>query len=298
MFDVVGLGAHSVDEVYRLPAAPDFHGVNAKLRIASSSVSVGGQVATALATCAAFGWRAAYASPLGTDDRASTIASALEVRGVDLSLATRRDGNSQHAVILIDDTTGERVVLWDRPASLDLRDDDLPVGAIRTARVLLIDDVDARASLAAARSARDAGVSIVTDLDHVTPFTRDIIATASHPVLSEHLPHALTGEPDLSRALPLLRISTNALIVVTRGRHGAVAYDGDALIDVPGVDVKVVDSTGSGDVFRGAFIDALLRAADTRTMLRWANAAAALSCQVPGALAGVPTREDVERLCR
>lgn len=297
MFDVVGLGAHSVDEVYRLPAAPDFHGVNAKLRIASSSVSVGGQVATALATCAAFGWRAAYASPLGTDDRASTIASALEARGVDLSLATRRDGNSQHAVILIDDTTGERVVLWDRPASLDLRDDDLPVGAIRAARVLLIDDVDARASLAAARIARDAGVPIVTDLDHVTPFTRDIIATASHPVLSEHLPHALTGEPDLSRALPLLRTSTSALLVVTRGRRGAVAYDGDALIDVPGVDVKVVDSTGSGDVFRGAFIDALLRGADTRTMLRWANAAAALSCQMPGALAGVPAAEDVERLC-
>ncbi|MCC7124884.1 MAG: hypothetical protein IT178_08550, partial [Acidobacteria bacterium] len=266
MFDVIGLGAHSVDEVYRLPAAPDFHGVNAKLKITSSTVSVGGQVATALATCAAFGWRAAYAGPLGTDERASIIARALDARGVDLTLVTHRPGDSQHAVILIDDTTGERVVLWDRPASLELRDEDLPAEAIRSARVLLVDDVDARAWLAASRIARDAGVAVVTDLDHVTPFTRDIIATASHPILSEHLPHALTGEPDLPRALRLLRSPEQRMIVVTRGRLGAMAIEGDTLIDAPGFEVTVVDSTGSGDVFRGAFIDGLLRGLDTRTL--------------------------------
>ena len=45
--DVVGIGANSVDYVYRLPAAPDFHSIHSKLRLAGHSVSCGGQVATA-----------------------------------------------------------------------------------------------------------------------------------------------------------------------------------------------------------------------------------------------------------
>jgi len=48
-WDVVGVGANSVDYVYRLPAAPATEGQHAKLRIESHSVSCGGQVTTACA---------------------------------------------------------------------------------------------------------------------------------------------------------------------------------------------------------------------------------------------------------
>ena len=92
-------------------------------------------------------------------------------------------------------------MLWDRPDSLLLTDSDLPADALRHARVVLVDDVDPRASLEAARIAAAAGVIVTTDLDHVTPFTEALIRTASHPILSEHLPQALTGEADLERAL-------------------------------------------------------------------------------------------------
>jgi sugar/nucleoside kinase (ribokinase family) len=60
--------------------------------------------------------------------------------------------------------------------------------------------------------------------------------------------------------------------------------------------VDVVDTTGAGDVFRGAFIVALLRGDAPDAILRFANAAAALSCTRAGALGGVPTREAVEKL--
>jgi sulfofructose kinase len=60
--------------------------------------------------------------------------------------------------------------------------------------------------------------------------------------------------------------------------------------------VNAVDTTGSGDVFRGAFITGLVRGLSTSRMLRFANAAAALSCMKAGALDGVPREQDVLEL--
>ena len=234
MFDVVGVGASSVDLVYRLPGPPAVRGPGSKMRVSSRTVSYGGQVATALATCAAFGLRAAYAGAVGDDEESRRLLDALGARGVDTTLTVRRPGGSQCAVILIDETSGERVVLWDRPSSLRLSESDLPVDALRSARAVVVDDVDPGASLAATRIARAAGVPVVTDLDHVTTDTAALVRAASHPVLAEHLPAALTGETDLERALRRLRAWNAGLLTVTVGERGAVALDGDRFVQVDG----------------------------------------------------------------
>jgi sugar/nucleoside kinase (ribokinase family) len=296
VFDVVGIGAHSVDYVYRVPVAPAFQGPHDKVRLSGHAVTCGGQVATAMGACAALGLRAAYSGPVGSDDSGRLVEAALSARGVDLSLLVRKPGGGQFAVILVEDTSGERVVLWDRPDSLLLKAADLPVDALRSARVVLVDDVDPRASLEAARIARAAGVAVVTDLDHVTPYTEALVRTASHPVLSEHLPCALTGEASLERALRAMRAWNPGLLTVTLGVRGAVTLDGERMVEVEGFQVAAVDTTGSGDVFRGAFIAGLIDGLPTERLLRFANAAAAVSCTKRGALDSVPTRAEVEAL--
>jgi sugar/nucleoside kinase (ribokinase family) len=65
---------------------------------------------------------------------------------------------------------------------------------------------------------------------------------------------------------------------------------------VPGHDVPVVDSTGAGDVFRGACIHALLRGDSPEDMLRFANAAAAVSCTKEGAMDSVPHLDEIAAL--
>jgi ribokinase/sulfofructose kinase len=244
------------------------------------------------------GLRASYAGAVGSDDNGHRIEAALSARGVDLSRLIRRAGGNQFAAILIHEASAERVVLWDRPDSLLLADSDLPIDLLRAARAVLVDDVDPRASLAAARIARDAGAVVTTDLDHVTPFTEDLIRTASHPILSEHLPAALTGETDLERALRRLRTLNDGLLTVTVGARGAVALEEDRFLRAEGFVVNAIDTTGSGDVFRGAFIVGLLRGLGTSACLRFANAAAALSCTRAGALDGVPQESELLQLLR
>ena len=184
-----------------------------------------------MATCAAFGLRAAYAGAVGTDDNGRRVGSALADRGVDLSLIVRQSG--RQSVRGDPRSSTIRANAWccgTVPTRLLLADADLPADALRSARAVLVDDVDPRASLEAARLARAAGVPVVTDLDHLTPFTEALVRTASHPVLSEHLPQALTGEGDLERALRALRSWNPGLLTVTVGARGAVALDGDHFV--------------------------------------------------------------------
>src|SRR5215217_5192655 len=126
MFDVVGIGESSIDLVYRLPSLPTLSASTSKLRIAHHQVLPGGQVATTLATCASLGLTSAWAGAIGDDEHGRRIRRELESRGVDTHAAIVRSAPNRYAVILVDDTSGERIVLWDRDPRLDLSAGELP----------------------------------------------------------------------------------------------------------------------------------------------------------------------------
>jgi sugar/nucleoside kinase (ribokinase family) len=295
MWDVVGVGANSLDLVYVLPDYPRPDG-HAKLPILSHRLSPGGQVATALSTCAAMGLRTAYVGATGHDEHARLVREALQRRGVDLTHAVTREAANPFAVILLDERRGERVVLWHREPVLALDPGEIPAAAIGAARLVHVDDVDEAASIRAAILARAAGVPVTSDIEKVTPRTMDLVDAVSVPIFGEQVPEALTGEADPERALRTLRRRHAGLLVATLGADGAMLLEGDRLIRAPAAQVQVVDTTGAGDVFRGAFIVAMLRGDAPEAMLRFANAAAAVSCTRMGAIASVPTLDEVEAL--
>jgi sulfofructose kinase len=62
----------------------------------------------------------------------------------------------------------------------------------------------------------------------------------------------------------------------------------------PAFRVRVVDTTGCGDVFHGAFLYGVLRGWDLRRVARFASAVAALKCRKLGGRAGIPRLGEVE----
>jgi sugar/nucleoside kinase (ribokinase family) len=295
-FDVLGIGANSVDYVYRLPAYPERDGPNAKMRISSHSLCCGGQVATALCTCAAMGLRAKYIGASGTDDNGRRVRAELTRRGIDMVDAVIRDVTNQFAVIMVDEHAGERIVLWDRAEGLLLRPRELPPEVLAAARVVHVDDVDQEASIMAAEIARGAGRIVTSDIDRITPRTEALVSAVTIPIFAEHVPAALTGEGDVERALRKLRGLNDGLMCVTLGPRGAVGLDGDDFYHEPAFTVDAVDTTGAGDVFRGALISALLKGESSRDAMRFANAAAAISCTRLGAINGVPSYDEAAAL--
>ena len=295
-WDVIGIGATSVDYVYRLPVLPEADGPQAKIRITSYRISCGGQTATALATCAALGLRAKFAGVLGSDDNGARIRAELLRRGIDVTDAIVHEGLNQFAAILVDERTGERIVLWSRDEGLALRPDELSPALLASARVVHVDDVDQEGAIRAATRARASGAIVTSDIDRVTDRTEELVGAVSIPILAEHVPPALTGEPDVERGLRKLRTRHSMALCVTLGRNGAVILDGDKFHHEPAFPVEAIDTTGAGDVFRGAFIRGLLRGESPKALLRFANAAAAVSCTRAGAIDAVPALEDVAHM--
>jgi len=295
-WDVVGVGANSVDFVNLLPGYPQPFGSFAKMQIRDRRVLCGGQMATAVSTCASLGLRSKYVGVSGTDENGRRIRAELTKRGIDITDLIIRDAENQFAVILVDETTGERIVLWDRDDRLRLRERELPTEALSAARVVHVDDVDEDAAIRAAKIARQAGAMVTSDIDRLTPRTEELVASVTHPMFAQHVPTHLTGINDIERALRKLRQSHTHTLCVTMGEQGAVALDGDRFVHEPAFRVHAVDTTGAGDVFRGGFIYALLQNQRIEDALRTANAAAAVSCTRLGALNGVPTLDEVRAL--
>ena len=295
-WDVIGIGENSVDFVNLLPGYPEPHGPAAKMRIRERHVLCGGQMATAMCACASLGLRAKYVGVTGTDDNGRRIRAELQGRHVDISDLVIRDVENRFAVILVDENTGDRIVLWDRDDRLRLRDSELPVEALAATSVVHVDDVDDEVAIRAAKLARDAGAMVTSDIDRLTPRTEELAAAVTHAIFAQHVPVHLTWIDDTEASLRKLRKTLGNVLVVTMGEQGASALEGDRFYHEPAFKVHAVDTTGAGDVFRGGFIYALVNGQPMDQALRTANAAAAVSCTRLGALNGVPTLTEVREL--
>ncbi len=296
-FDVAGFGLNSID---LLAVVAEHPAVNSKQRLQRVTRLPGGQIATALATCAKLGWRTSYVGAFGGDDYGALSRQSLVDAGVDVSQSrTVASATNQFAIILVDARSGERTVLWDRHPDLAWDPADIPKSAVMAGRLLLVDCHETAAAAAASRCAREAGVPTIVDVEKVRPGISDLLHQIDIIITAQDFPCALTGHEDLGRALAAMADEFHALLVcATLGEHGSLARCGGREIRTPAFQVDCVDTTGAGDVFRGAFAAACLRSpeVDVEDALEYANAAAALNCRALGAQGGIPTPREVEDL--
>jgi len=296
-FDVVALGECSIDTIVRL-AIPFESGAKSRLR--GFGNLPGGQAATAAVTCARQGHRVRFVGAVGTDDRARQIEAALRAEGVDAVLARRPGVRSRGAVVLVA-PDGSRSVLEDREEGLVLTVGALDPAVATSGRLLLVDASSVEASIVAARRARASGVRTIVDVDRPDNGVDELLHEIDVIVVAEAFPEAHTGVAATGAALAALaRQYRPALAIVTLGADGALAVAGGQEVRVPPPLVPVEDTTGAGDAFRGGLACAWLTlepGASLVDVLRYANTTAALSCQAVGAQAGLPTRQQVERIC-
>ncbi|HZQ55408.1 MAG TPA: PfkB family carbohydrate kinase [Bryobacteraceae bacterium] len=293
--DVLGIGLNATDTLILVPEFPPYAG---KIAFDRELLSPGGQIATAVVTCARLGLRAKYVGTIGDDLRGQIQRESLDNTGVDTSGLIVREGcPNQTAYILIDQRTGERTVLWQRSDCLRLRPSDICTEDIASARLLHIDGYDTEAAAYAASFARRHGVPVSIDVDTVYPGFDQVLRHVDYLVAGSAWPEKWTGEADPFTALSLLQSEYGFRIAaMTLGDKGSLALENGCWTYSPAYEVTCADTTGAGDVFHGAFCYAVLQGMPMAAALDYSNAAAALNCTAIGARGHVPDGTEVEAL--
>ena len=94
--------------------------------------------------------------------------------------------------------------------------------------------------------------------------------------------------------MDLILVTVVAVGLTLAGAGSALRYR-DEIVQAPGFSVNVVDTTGAGDVFHGAFLYGFLQGWEAGDILRFANAVSALKCTCLGGRTGIPRLEEVRR---
>jgi sulfofructose kinase len=292
-FDVVGMGLNSVDF---LSVVPEFPVPNSKMEMLQFSKQGGGQVATAIAALSRWGVRTKYIGKVGEDELGTFSLNSLRQEGVDVSsVTTEPSATNQFAMIIVEKSTGERTILWNRDERLMYRKGELRKEEVCSGKILHLDGHDIQAALQCVRWAKEEGIPTMIDLDKIEPLTPKLIQEIDFVITSSRFPMLYTGISDQRKALLELQKHTSGFLCATLGHEGAVALIKGEFLYVKGFEVKALDTTGAGDVFHAGFIYGLLQNWEVAEILRFANAVAALKCRDLGGRKGIPSLEEAQR---
>jgi sulfofructose kinase len=290
-FDVVGLGMNAVDRLCVVARYPTF---NSKSKILHYRKSPGGPVATAMTFLARMGLQTKYIGKVGSDELGLISVESLRAEGIDTSCVVSAPGiGNQHAFIVIDQSSGERTVLWQRDPALNLAESEVKREDVCSGRILHLDGADQDAALRAACWARAEGIPVVIDLDEAVPRCEEIISQVDFLITSSNFPSDLTGIRDLENAMLCLGEQCHAFVAATLGAEGAMAVIGGKCVRFQGFHVRATDTTGAGDVFHGGFIYGLLQGWPLEKIVSFSNAAAALNCKQLGAREGIVSASEI-----
>jgi sulfofructose kinase len=296
-FDVVGVGLNATDTLILLPRFPSYGG---KVPFEREVLSPGGQVASAMVTCAALGLRAKYIGTLGDDERGVVQLESLRATGVNLDdIEIRANCPNQSAYILVDQTSGERTVLWHRDNCLRIDPANVTAEKITCARLLHIDGHDTPAVSRAAEIARRHQIPVSVDVDTIYPGFERVLPNVDYLVASSEFPSRWTNEADPFRALAMIQDEYGMRVAaMTLGAEGSLARVDGRFLYSPGFVVDCVDTTGAGDVFHGAFCYAVIESMPVRDALEFSNAMAALNCTALGARGHIASFPEAQALMR
>lgn len=170
---------------------------------------------------------------------------------------------------------------------------------IAGARVLLVQmEIPLETVLEALRLGRECGLTTILNPAPAAPLTPDLLRLVDILTPNETEAQMLTGSTDPEEAARILTSRGVGTVGVTCGPGGAFLTTGNGVIHVPGFRVETIDSTGAGDAFNGALASAVAEGVPLTSAIERANAAGALATAGRGAQESMPTKDDIEQLCR
>jgi len=267
-------------------------------RVSEFSFDGGGPVGTAMVAVSRLGVPAGYIGIAGNDRAADLKVDSLVENGVDISRLVRRpEPESQIIIVHVHEDTGERIFGTVRGfGSTPVRIEELDRDYITAADYLHLDGHHMEAAMQAAQWMREAGKTIVLDGSktnrQVSDPMRRLVEQVDVLICASGFGEGLTGFTDtwdIGRAV--LNMGPR-VVVQTEGEDGSYTVTRDEQFHTPAFSVDVLDTTGAGDVFHGAYIVGMQKGWSPAETALFSTAVSGLKCTQLGGRRGIPSLAD------
>jgi sugar/nucleoside kinase (ribokinase family) len=288
--DVAGVGCTSIDDFLYVDAFQ----ADDKGRIQARERQPGGNIATALVAAAGLGARVAFVGRLSTRGEGALVRADLASHGVDLQFALPDSEARPIRATVVVFKHGDRFIAYDDATRIGLLPGDDVTPLLQSRTVLL--DTYALAPTITALGSEVNRVLVVADVEAEVESAS--LEQVQHLVLPMAFARRLTAESEPAAIVNALWNDRRSTVVVTDGADGVWFRDA-ASTDChyqPSFEVPVVDTTGCGDVFHGAYAVALARGFDASERVRFAAAAGAICATGRGGRGRLPTEDDIVEL--
>ncbi|MFI1921603.1 MULTISPECIES: sugar kinase [unclassified Streptomyces] len=285
------------------------------LRLGGSlGLSVAGAESNVAIGLARLGHRVRWAGRVGADELGALVLRTLRAEGIDTSHVVTDDTGRPTGLLLTEPRLGTLTrVSYYRAGSAGsaVAPDDVLPALPPGARVLHLTGITpalgpsaAEAVLAAAKTARESGVTVCLDVNYRSRlWTSDRARTALRPML-DHTDLLIASEDELplvqevpgageSEAVHAVLAAGVTEVVVKRGARGATVFTADGATDRAALEVDAVDLVGAGDAFVAGYLSGLLDGADIPARLHRAVTTAAFAVATRGDWEGLPTRDEL-----
>jgi ribokinase len=293
-------GAINTDLVARVAKAPD-----AGETVTGSSFAIfgGGKGANQAIAAARSGAPTAMFGALGEDDFGRQRRADLDGEGIDTnSVALSTSAASGVALIVVEEETGQNRISYVPGATMTLTPEQARAAVDRVRPVVVLTTLEPPPETldALLDAGKQRGATIILN---ATPeaagatrlLDRIDVLVVNETEAEDLLGHAVSTTSGEETALSLATLGPRT-VVVTRGGEGAVVAHDDRTMSFPAPSVHVVDTTGAGDAFCGAFAADLARGVDPFLATRTGVVAGSLATTIPGAYPGIPRRDAIERM--
>ena len=304
---VLILGSFVADCAFRATRLPAW---GETLMGSSFTLGPGGKGSNQAVAAARAGAPVQFLSKLANDAFGQMARDLWAVDHIDASLVTTSTTPTGAAAILIDEARGENAIIVVPGACFTLTPDEVTAAApaIQSAAIFLtqlelpLDTVHRGLTLA-----RQANVPTILNPAPAppSPLPPELIALSDYLIPNETEAALLTNLPvttleEASTAAIALQSRGARNVIITLGANGALLLQQDTTAThIPAFNAgPVLETTGAGDAFCGAFAAALAEGQPPIQAVRFACATAAISVTRQGTAPSMPTRHEIDALLR
>jgi ribokinase len=258
----------------------------------------GGKSTNQAVAAARLGAPTALVTVVGTDERGTRAVELFAGENIDVRGCFRLDGATDVGIVLLPPSRIPAIVtVLDRNRDLDGARVRLAADIVRSGTVVVCSlEAPQDAAVAAFELAREAGAMTILNPAPAAELAPRLLATTDVLIPNEHEASVLAGLDGAPAELAnlLARELEVEVVIVTAGAAGAFVAEKDAeVVHLPAPHVEVVDTTGAGDAFIGAFASRLQRGESVVAAAAYGVQAASVSVTRSGTMDAFPGTDEM-----